>query len=62
MEAKKLYIQTKMGRKCQAHNLKVVGLNPTPPATNLLKEINDSQDPQELTFGIFIVIYYLFSN
>ena len=28
-----LYIQPKMEQKCQAHNLKVVGSNPT-PATN----------------------------
>jgi hypothetical protein len=33
MEAKNLYIQPKMGGKCQAHNLKAVGSNPT-PATN----------------------------
>ena len=47
MKAKKLYIQSKMGRKCQAHNLKVVGSNPT-PATNFLNKINQLQKPQEL--------------
>ena len=55
METKNVYIQTKMEQKCQAHNLKVVGSNPT-PATNLFKGINDSHDPQELVFWVFIVI------
>ena len=36
-----------MGGKCQAHNLKVVSLNPT-PATNLLNKINNLHAPQEL--------------
>ena len=30
MGAKNLYIQPKMGGKCQANNLKVEGSNPTP--------------------------------
>ena len=38
-----------MGGKCQAHNLKVVGSNPT-PATNLLNKINDLDYPQRLRF------------
>ena len=33
MNTANLYIQPKMEKKCQAHNLKVVGSNPT-PATN----------------------------
>ena len=40
----------------QAHNLKVVGSNPT-PATNLFNKINDLYDPQELRFlGFFCVL------
>ena len=43
-----------MGRKCQAHNLKVVGSNPT-PATNYMNKINDLHTPQELRFlGFFL--------
>ena len=56
MEAKKLYIQTKMEQKCQAHNLKVVGSNPT-PATNLFNKINYLHAPQRLRFlGLFYVL------
>ncbi len=33
METINLYIPSFLGQKCQAHNLKVVGSNPT-PATN----------------------------
>ena len=44
-----LYIQPKIEQKCQAHNLKVVGSNPT-PATNLYNKINDLNDSQELKF------------
>ena len=40
--------------KSQAHNLKVVGSNPT-PATNLFNKINNLYDPQELKFlGFFV--------
>ena len=40
----------------QAHNLKVVGSNPT-PATNYLNKINDLYAPQELRFlGFFCVL------
>ena len=56
MEAKKLYIQTKMEQKCQAHNLKVVGSNST-PATNLFKKINNPQASPELKLWGF---YYFF--
>ena len=45
-----------MEKKCQAHNLKVVGSNPT-PATNLFNKTNDLHDPQELRFlGFFCVL------
>ena len=54
METINLYIQPKMEQKCQAHNLKVVGSNPT-PATNLFNKINDLYAPQELRFlGFFL--------
>ena len=44
-----------MGGKCQAHNLKVVGSNPT-PATNLFNKINNLHAPLELQFwGFFCV-------
>jgi hypothetical protein len=49
MKTINLYIQPKMGGKCQAHNLKVVGSNPI-PATNLYNKINDLHDPQRLRF------------
>jgi len=49
METINLYIQPKMGEKCQAHNLKVVGSNPI-PATNLFYKINNLQAPQRLQF------------
>ena len=39
MEAKNLYIKPKMGGKCQAHNLKVVGSNPTPATKYFIKSI-----------------------
>ena len=43
-----------MGGKCQAHNLKVVGSNPT-PATNYINKINDLDHPQRLRFlGFFL--------
>ena len=56
METINLYIQPKIGEKYQAHNLKVVGSNPT-PATNFLNKINDLHAPQELRFlGFFCVL------
>ena len=40
----------------QAHNLKVVGSNPT-PATNYINKINNLHDPQRLRFlGFFCVL------
>ena len=51
-----LYIQPKKEQKCQAHNLKVVGSNPT-PATNYINKINDLDHPQRLRFlGFFCVL------
>ena len=41
--------------KSQAHNLKVVGSNPT-PANNLLYKINDLYAPQEFLFLGFFTI------
>ena len=34
-----LYIQPKIEQKCQAHNLKVVGSNPTPQPTYSIQSI-----------------------
>jgi hypothetical protein len=46
----------------QAHNLKVVGSNPT-PATNYINKINDLDHPQRLRFlGFFVVIFILYTN
>ena len=51
-----------MEQKCQAHNLKVVGSNPT-PATNLFNKMNDLDHPQELRFlGFFVAIFSLYTN
>ena len=55
METINLYIPSFLGQKCQAHNLKVVGSNPT-PATNYINKINDLHGPQRLRFlGFFCV-------
>ena len=46
----------------QAHNLKVVGSNPT-PAINYINKINDLDRPQRLRFlGFFVIIFRLFTN
>ena len=45
-----------MEQKCQAHNLKVVGSNPT-PATNYINKINDLDHPQRLRFLSFFVFF-----
>jgi hypothetical protein len=48
------YLDPKISFTRQAHNLKVVGSNPT-PATNLFNKINDLYDPQRLRFlGFFV--------
>ena len=40
--------------KSQAHNLKVVGSNPT-PATNYINKINDLDVPSKISvFGVFL--------
>ena len=57
-----VYIQPKMEKKCQAHNLKVVGSNPT-PATNLFNKINNLHVPQRLRFlGFFVVTLSVCAN
>ena len=49
-----VYIQPKMEKKCQAHNLKVVGSNPN-LATNLFNKINNLDHPQRFGFwGLFV--------
>ena len=51
-----------MKQKCQAHNLKVVGSNPT-PATNYINKITDLDHPQRLRFlGFFVVNYSVYTN
>ena len=45
----------KMGQKCQAHNLKVVGSNPT-PATNYINKVNALDHPQRLRFLGFLCL------
>ena len=48
--------------KSQAHNLKVVGSNPT-PATNLFYKINNLYDPQRLRFlELFVIILGVYAN
>ena len=54
-----LYIQPKMGGKCQAHNLKVVGSDLT-PATNFLNKINHLNDPQKFRFWMFLLYFLVF--
>ena len=55
-ENKNLYLPSFLGQKCQAHNLKVVGSNPT-PATNYINKINDLDLPSRTSvFGVFSVL------
>ena len=49
-----LYIQPKMEQKCQAHNLKVAGSNPT-PATNLFNKINSLYASKVFRFWAFFL-------
>ena len=56
METINLYIQPKMGRKCQAHNLKVVGSNPT-PAINLFNKSMTYITLKEFGFWGFFIFY-----
>ena len=53
MEAKNLYIQPKMGGKCQAHNLKVVGSNPTPATKYLAKSMTYTTSKTSV-FGVIL--------
>ena len=48
-----------MEQKCQAHNLKVVGSNPT-PATNLFNKINNLDYPQELKLWGGVLFFSVF--
>ena len=52
-ENKNLYIQSKMGEKCQAHNLKVVGSNPTPATNYSIKSISYTTSKISV-FGVFL--------
>ena len=42
-----------MGEKCQAHNLKVVGSNPTPATNYLIKSISNKM-LKNFVFGAFL--------
>ena len=48
-----LYIKPKMEQKCQAHNLKVVGSNPT-PATNYSIKSTTYTTSKISVFGVFL--------
>ncbi len=50
---KNLYIQPKIGEKCQAHNLKVVGSNPTPATNYSIKSISYTTSKISV-FGVFL--------
>ena len=52
-ENKNLYIQSKIGEKCQAHNLKVVGSNPTPATNYSIKSISYTTSKISV-FGVFL--------
>ena len=52
-EKTNLYIQSKMGEKFQAHNLKVVGSNPT-PATNYSIKSTTYTTSKISVFGVFL--------
>ena len=53
MNTANLYIQPKMGEKCQAHNLKVVGSNPTPATNYSIKSISYTTSKISV-FGVFL--------
>ena len=50
---KNLYIQPKIRVKCQAHNLKVVGSNPTPATNYSIKSISYTTSKISV-FGVFL--------
>ena len=52
-ENKNLYIQPKIEQKCQAHNLKVVGSNPTPATNYSIKSISYTTSKISV-FGVFL--------
>ena len=52
-ENKNLYIQPKLEQKCQAHNLKVVGSNPTPATNYSIKSISYTTSKISV-FGVFL--------
>ncbi len=45
----------KMGQKCQAHNLKVVGSNPTPATNYSIKSIS-YKILKNIVFGVFLCL------
>ena len=53
MKTINLYIQPKMEQKCQAHNLKVVGSNPTPATKYSIKSISYAISKISV-FGVFL--------
>ena len=57
METINLYIQPKMEQKCQAHNLKIVGSNPTPQPTYYTKPIT-YKDFKNLSFWGFFTLKF----
>jgi len=52
-ENKNLYLPSFLGKKCQAHNLKVVGSNPT-PATNYSIKSTSYATSRTSVFGVFL--------
>ena len=50
---KNLYIQPKIRVKCQAHNLKVVGSNPTPATKYSIKSMTYTTSRTSV-FGVFL--------
>lgn len=52
-ENKNLYLPSFLGQKCQAHNLKVVGSNPTPATNYSIKSISYTTSKISV-FGVFL--------
>ena len=50
---KNLYLPSFLGVKCQAHNLKVVGSNPTPATNYSIKSIS-YKILKNFVFGVFL--------
>ena len=53
MKTINLYIPSFSGQKCQAHNLKVVGSNPTPATNYSIKSIS-YKILKNFVFGVFL--------